>query len=173
VPRPKLLIDVELSPATKRTIRWLMMPLAVFLATTTVALAYDTTWIVSGSPVPASRLRSNLDEIQTRLVALEANQNRVDALLVTSSVGTTPASASFEEVTVNCPATNPVPISGGCYSSSRTDLPLMASTPYRNASGTAGWKCRFARAIGESFYALALCSRGTITPSGPFPLASF
>lgn len=175
-------VDVELSPNTKRAIRWLLMPLAVFLATSAVALAYDTTWIAPGAPVQSSRLKQNLDEIQTRLVALEnartsleAARGSVDLLLVTSSVNTNHPSDLFEEVAVTCPSTNPIPVTGGCYSSANSVAPAStASVPFRTSAGAMGWKCRFEQAITENNYAFALCGRGAITPSsGAFPVAGF
>jgi hypothetical protein len=37
-----------------------------------IARAYDTSWIKAGQPVSSANLKSNLDEIQTRLLALES-----------------------------------------------------------------------------------------------------
>ena len=67
-------IDAALSERSKKGIRWILLPLAVFAGTVTVAHAYDTSWIRSGQPVSSSQLASNLNEIQARLVALESNR---------------------------------------------------------------------------------------------------
>jgi hypothetical protein len=64
--------DTTLSPRARQGIRWILLPLAVFAGTVTVAHAYDTSWVRSGQPVSSSQLLSNLNEIQERLVALEA-----------------------------------------------------------------------------------------------------
>src|SRR3954462_7147861 len=39
-----------------------------------VARAYDTSWIASGQPVTAAKLKADLDEVQTRLASLEAGR---------------------------------------------------------------------------------------------------
>lgn len=45
------------------------LPLALVLAAAMIARAYDTTWIQSGQPISAMKLKAALDEIQTRLTA--------------------------------------------------------------------------------------------------------
>jgi microcystin-dependent protein len=50
------------------------LPLAVLLAAAALARAYDTTWIAAQQPLSATKLKSDLDEVQTRLATLEAAQ---------------------------------------------------------------------------------------------------
>lgn len=66
--------NITLSPSARRGIRWVLLPVAVFAGTATFAHAYDTSWVRSGQPVSSSQLASNLNEIQARLVGLEANR---------------------------------------------------------------------------------------------------
>ena len=66
-------VDFQLSPNAKRTIRYALLPLAVFAGAAGMARAYDTSWIQSGQPVSSSKLKSDLDEAQTRLTRLETN----------------------------------------------------------------------------------------------------
>ncbi len=48
------------------------LPLALVMAAALGARAYDTGWIAGGRTISAASLKQDLDEIQTRLVALEA-----------------------------------------------------------------------------------------------------
>jgi len=90
--------------------------------------------------------------------------------LVTSSVNTNNPNDAFEEVNVTCPGTNPLPVTGGCYASANVAPPILfGSFPIRNTGGDMGWVCRFEPVIGESYYAFAMCSAGSVSPSGAFP----
>jgi hypothetical protein len=80
-------LDVRLSENTKRTIRWVLLPIAVLAGSMAVARAYNTTWIMSGQSVSAASLKGNLDEIQTRLAALE---NGTKGVVITAWQGYTP-----------------------------------------------------------------------------------
>jgi hypothetical protein len=64
-------VDFRLSQNAKRAIRWGLLPLAVLIGSMALARAYDTSWIASGQQVSASKLKGDLDEVQTRLTALE------------------------------------------------------------------------------------------------------
>ena len=76
----KLIIDLQMSPRTKRTIRWIALPLAVFAGTAaTVALANI---VPGGGPIPvqqfdasapvsAESFSADFANIQSRLSALE------------------------------------------------------------------------------------------------------
>jgi hypothetical protein len=57
----------------RRVFFYVATPLALVAAASALAYAYDTTWIKDGQPVSASALQGDLDEIQARLVTLEAN----------------------------------------------------------------------------------------------------
>jgi formylglycine-generating enzyme required for sulfatase activity len=61
--------------AGARIALFLGLPVALVMAAGVAAWAYDTSWIADGQPISASNLKQNLDEVQTRLTALEsANQ---------------------------------------------------------------------------------------------------
>jgi len=47
------------------------LPVALIMAAAMMAHAYDTTWIAAQQPISSSKLKANLDELQTRLAALE------------------------------------------------------------------------------------------------------
>jgi hypothetical protein len=65
-------VDFRLSQNARAAIRWALLPLTVLLGSMAVARAYDTTWIASSSPVSAMKLKADLDEVQTRLAAVES-----------------------------------------------------------------------------------------------------
>jgi hypothetical protein len=58
----------------RRLLLYVGTPLALVTAASALAYAYDTNWIAANQPVSASALKTDLDEIQTRLVELEANR---------------------------------------------------------------------------------------------------
>jgi hypothetical protein len=66
-----LTLDVRLSKNTKRAIGWVLLPVAVLAGSMAVAHAYSTSWIVAGQPISAASLSTALNEVQSRLVALE------------------------------------------------------------------------------------------------------
>jgi C1q domain len=73
-------LDVRLSESTKRAIRWGLLPLAVLAGSMAVAHAtYTTTWIATGQPVSANSLKTDLDDIQNRLIALEGQAHPASA----------------------------------------------------------------------------------------------
>jgi hypothetical protein len=55
----------------RRTWRY-AVPVALVAVTAVTARAFDTSWIAPNQPISASSLKANLDEVQTRLAALEA-----------------------------------------------------------------------------------------------------
>jgi hypothetical protein len=74
----RMKIDFELTDNAKRAIRWFLMPLAVLVGSLAVARAtYTTNWIASGQQVSAANLKMDLDDVQTRLVALESGSKGV------------------------------------------------------------------------------------------------
>ena len=58
----------------RRVLLHIVTPLGLVAAVSTLAVAYDTSWIASGQPVSANALKENLDEIQTRLEDLEGRE---------------------------------------------------------------------------------------------------
>lgn len=58
--------------AGSRLARFFVVPLALVMAAGLAAYAYDTMWIADGQPLSASKLKANLDEVQSRLAALES-----------------------------------------------------------------------------------------------------
>ncbi len=54
--------------------RWLVGAGALLLTIAVTAKAYDTTWIASAQPLSSTKLKADLDEIQTRLGVLETVQ---------------------------------------------------------------------------------------------------
>ena len=48
------------------------LPLGIVMAAAVIARAYDTAWIAGSQPVSASKLKADLDEIATRLGAVES-----------------------------------------------------------------------------------------------------
>ena len=63
-------LDVRLSENTKRAIRWVILPVAVLAGSMAVARAYDTSWIAPSQQVSASKLKADLDEVQSRLATI-------------------------------------------------------------------------------------------------------
>ena len=53
---------------------YVVAPVALVAAVSAVAWGYDTAWIKSGDPLSAAKLKSDLDEIQTRLDDLEKQE---------------------------------------------------------------------------------------------------
>jgi formylglycine-generating enzyme required for sulfatase activity len=66
-------IDFDITPRTKRALLWLGTPLAVLAGSLAVAHAWsaDTSWIQSGQPVDAAKLRALFNEAEARFAALE------------------------------------------------------------------------------------------------------
>jgi hypothetical protein len=64
-------VDLRLSTNAKWAIRWVLLPLGMLTGSMAVARAYDTTWIASGLPLSATKLKADLDEAQARIAALE------------------------------------------------------------------------------------------------------
>lgn len=54
-----------------RALTLVVTPVALVAAAALVARAYDTSWVASGQPISATSLKSNLDEIQARLGAID------------------------------------------------------------------------------------------------------
>jgi hypothetical protein len=52
--------------------------LAVLLGSMAVARAFDTSWVATGLPVSAMKLKQNLDEAQTRIATLESSRTCPD-----------------------------------------------------------------------------------------------
>ena len=76
----------------RRMHRWMLvsLPLSIVMAAGISARAYDTSWIAAGQPVSSSKLRADLDEIQTRLAALESLQVIPTATIVPFGAATIP-----------------------------------------------------------------------------------
>jgi hypothetical protein len=55
-----------------RIFNWVILPGTLLMAAAMGAKAYDTSWIVTGQPVSSSKLKANFDELQSRLISLEA-----------------------------------------------------------------------------------------------------
>jgi hypothetical protein len=55
----------------RRLVLFVGLPLALVMTAGLLARAYDDSWIASGAPIDAVKLKSIFDEIQTRLTALE------------------------------------------------------------------------------------------------------
>jgi hypothetical protein len=71
-------IDIDITDRTKKAIKWMVLPFAVFAGTVAVAHATLTpdpnVWAVSKAPVLAANLRDNLNQLDGRLSAVEASK---------------------------------------------------------------------------------------------------
>jgi hypothetical protein len=65
-------LDIRLSENTRRAIRWVLLPGAVFLGSVAVARAtIDTSWIGAGKTISSASLTTDLTQLDTRLTAVE------------------------------------------------------------------------------------------------------
>jgi formylglycine-generating enzyme required for sulfatase activity len=55
-----------------RAFLYVGLPVSIVMASAMIARAFDTTWIAPGQTLSADKLKADLDEVQARLVALEA-----------------------------------------------------------------------------------------------------
>lgn len=62
-------VDFQLSTPARRVVAWGLLPLGLLLGLATAAGAYDSSWIVAGQPVSASKLKQALDDTNTQLSA--------------------------------------------------------------------------------------------------------
>src|SRR5262245_43083513 len=86
-------IDIRLSLDApegwkRRVLFYFVTPFALVAGASAVAQAYDTSWIADNQPVSASALKANLDEIQTRITALENASPRKSAFLAHNTTAT-------------------------------------------------------------------------------------
>lgn len=74
------------SPYCIRLPVFIGLPVAVIMAAAMAARAYDTLWIAPQQPVSSMKLKANLDEIQSRLAALETERTFRATITTTGAI---------------------------------------------------------------------------------------
>jgi hypothetical protein len=127
-----------------------------------VARAYDTSWIGSGQPVSAAKLKADLDEAQTRIATLE---NAAPALKLSSVyqlsqdvIGTGGTISAMPK----CKSAKDVVLSGGCWNTAFNAVPPAQNTGISGDGTNLGyWFCAWNNSTsGVTYRATLACYTG-------------
>jgi hypothetical protein len=69
-----VVVDLEISPRTRRLLKWVGLPLLLVLGATAIVRAADPSQFTDGSTLKAADLNSNFKIVTDRLAALEARK---------------------------------------------------------------------------------------------------